>query len=99
MTWSGTTSRPPTAPSGKIDKASVDTSTAYLVVDTGPWIFGKKPGSSPPGRSTSVATNDHNVPHLAMSKDQIKGAPDYDANDLDDEAQLKHGDYYRSSGF
>ena len=34
-----------------------------------------------------------------MTKDQIKGAPDYDANDLDDDAYLKHGDYYRSSGF
>jgi hypothetical protein len=34
-----------------------------------------------------------------MTKDQIKGAPDYDANDRDDEAYLKHGDYYRSAGY
>ena len=47
---------------------------------------------------TSVDHDDHNV-YVAMTKDQIKGAPDYDANDLDDDAYLKHGDYYRSSGF
>ena len=82
---------------GKIDKASDDTSTAYVVVDTGPWIFGKK-RLIPAGTVTSVDHDDHTV-FVTMSKDQIKGAPDYDANDLDDEAYLKHGDYYRSSGF
>ena len=27
---------------GKIDEATYDASQSYLVVDTGPWIFGKK---------------------------------------------------------
>ena len=27
---------------GKIDEATYETSRSYLVVDTGPWIFGKK---------------------------------------------------------
>ena len=27
---------------GKIDEATYDTSRSYIVVDTGPWIFGKK---------------------------------------------------------
>ena len=82
---------------GKIDKATDDTSTAYLVVDTGPWIFGKK-RLIPAGTVTSVDHDGQNV-YVAMTKDQIKGAPDYDANDLDDDAYLKHGDYYRSSGY
>ena len=61
------------------------------------WIFGTK-RLIPAGTVTSVDHDDHNV-YVAMTKDQIKGAPDYDANDLADEAQRKHGDYYRSSGF
>ena len=58
---------------GKIDQATDDTSTAYLVVDTGPWIFGKK-RLIPAGTVTSV---DHDGQHVyvAMTKDQIKGAP------------------------
>ncbi|HET8812946.1 MAG TPA: hypothetical protein VFM67_10140, partial [Gaiella sp.] len=27
---------------GKIDEATFDTGSSYIVVDTGPWIFGKK---------------------------------------------------------
>jgi hypothetical protein len=27
---------------GKVDDATYDTDSSYLVVDTGPWIFGKK---------------------------------------------------------
>ena len=27
---------------GKVDEATSATDTSYLVVDTGPWIFGKK---------------------------------------------------------
>lgn len=27
---------------GKVDEATYDTSSSYIVVDTGPWIFGKK---------------------------------------------------------
>ena len=27
---------------GKVDEATYDTGRSYLVVDTGPWIFGKK---------------------------------------------------------
>jgi hypothetical protein len=27
---------------GKIDEATYDTGASYIVVDTGPWIFGKK---------------------------------------------------------
>lgn len=27
---------------GKVDEATYDTGSSYLIVDTGPWIFGKK---------------------------------------------------------
>jgi hypothetical protein len=81
---------------GKIDQATNETSVAYVVVDTGFWIFGKK-RLIPAGTVTSVDHDDRKV-YVTMTKDQIKGAPDYDATDMDDDAYLKHGDYYRSSG-
>jgi hypothetical protein len=48
---------------GKVDEATNEVGSSYIVVDTGPWIFGKKVlcrpapsiGSTPPkGTSTSV---------------------------------------------
>ena len=53
---------------GKIDKASDYTSTAYLVVDTGPCIFGKK-RLIPAGTVTSVDHYDHTV-----SRDHDQGS-------------------------
>ena len=32
---------------GKIDEATYDAGAAYIVVDTGPWIFGKRTRSRP----------------------------------------------------
>jgi hypothetical protein len=33
---------------GKVDEATYDAGASYLVVDTGPWIFGRD-GCCPPG--------------------------------------------------
>jgi hypothetical protein len=58
---------------GKIDELSTETGRASLVVDTGPWIFGKKrliPASS----VRSVDHVDKSV-RVSLSKDQIKNAP------------------------
>ena len=77
---------------GKIDKATNEASDAYVVVDTGFWIFGKK-RLIPAGAVTSVDHDDHKV-HVTMTKDQIKGAPDYDADDWNDNTRSQTGDYY-----
>ena len=61
---------------GKIDEASTDTSRQYLVVDTGFWIFGKK-RMLPAGVVRAVDVDEKKV-FVAMTKDEIKGAPDYD---------------------
>ena len=61
---------------GKVDEANNETSSAYLVVDTGFWIFGKK-RLIPAGVVKSVADADRKV-YVAMTKDEIKNAPDYD---------------------
>ena len=77
---------------GNVDQATNDVSNAYVVVDTGFWIFGKK-RLVPAGAISSVVHDDKKV-HVAMTKDQIKGAPDYDAEHWNDDSRTQHGDYY-----
>ena len=97
MTWSGTASRQPTAPSAR--------STRPATTPRRPtWWWTPVPGSSARSGSSPLersrpSTTTTTPCIVTMTKDQIKGAPDYDENDLDDDAYLKHGDYYRSSGF
>ena len=61
---------------GKIDEASKETSVSCFVVDTGFWIFGKK-RLIPAAVVQEIDTADRKV-YVAMTKDQIKNAPDYD---------------------
>ena len=77
---------------GKIGSASDEADAAHLVVDTGFWIFGKK-RLIPAGAITSVVHEDKKV-LVAMTKDQIKNAPDYDADTWNDETRARHGEYY-----
>jgi hypothetical protein len=67
---------------GKIDEASNDATSSYLVVDTGFWIFGKK-RLIPAGVVRRVDDEERKV-YVSMTKDQIKSAPDFDAQDRDD---------------
>lgn len=61
---------------GSIDEATYDVGSACLVVDTGPWIFGRKV-LLPAG---TVHRIDHHerVAYVDRTKDQIKGSPEYD---------------------
>jgi hypothetical protein len=83
---------------GKIDEASNEASRHYLVVDTGFWIFGKK-RLIPAGVVTGVDYNDRKV-YMAMTKDQIKKAPDYDEamTATDDAYYDKYSSYYTPFG-
>ncbi|MFE5301439.1 PRC-barrel domain containing protein [Streptomyces sp. NPDC056632] len=60
---------------GKVDKHSDEVDDAYLVVDTGVWIFGKEV-LIPASAVTRVDLEGHTV-HLALTKDQVKGAPEF----------------------
>ena len=66
---------------GKIDEASDESGSAYLVVDTGFWIFGKR-RMIPAGVVERVDDQDRKV-YVAMSKDEIKSAPDFSDQDRD----------------
>ncbi len=78
---------------GKIDEATYDAGSGMIVVDTGFWIFGKK-RMIPAGAVTDIDL-DNNAVRLNLTKDQVKGAPDYDAALRDeDEYRTQHSDYY-----
>ena len=78
---------------GKIDAASLDVNSSYLVVDTGVWIFGKKV-MLPAGVVSNVDHEDRKV-FVDRSKDQIKSAPEFDEDTHTDPAYRdKLGGYY-----
>ncbi|MFD9568655.1 PRC-barrel domain containing protein [Streptomyces sp. NPDC059982] len=60
---------------GKVDKHSDDVGDAYLVVDTGAWIFGKEV-LLPAGTVIRVETADKKV-FVGRTRDQIKNAPEF----------------------
>jgi hypothetical protein len=85
---------------GKVDEASNDAGRRYFVVDTGFWIFGKK-RLIPAGVVTRIDHDDHKV-LVSMTKEQIKAAPDYDADELSRSGDVYHekvGGYYRDYGW
>jgi hypothetical protein len=78
---------------GKVDEASNDASGSHIVVDTGPWIFGTK--RLIPAGAIGTVDHDNRKVVVDMTKDQIKNAPEYDAEGWGDDARAAHGDYYR----
>ncbi|MEU9137453.1 PRC-barrel domain-containing protein [Streptomyces sp. NPDC048404] len=61
---------------GKVDKHSDDVGSAYLVVDTGVWIFGKHV-LLPAGTVERVDQDERKI-YVALTKDQIKESPEFD---------------------
>ena len=61
---------------GKIDEATYDVSSSFVVVDTGPWIFGKKV-MLPAGVIDRVVLNEEKV-YVHRTKDEIKNAPEFE---------------------
>ena len=84
---------------GKIDEATYDTAASCLVVDTGFWIFGKK-RMIPAGMGQRLDADEKKV-FLAMTKEQVKAAPDFDADRHRTDESGYHdevGKYYESMG-
>jgi hypothetical protein len=82
---------------GKIDEATEEAGRNLLVVDTGPWIFGKKV-LLPAGIIDRVDLDGESV-FVNRTKDEIKNAPEFD-RDLhlrDEEYQNRLGGYYAGS--
>ena len=82
---------------GKIDEASDDVSAHWIVVDTGPWIFGKKV-LLPAGVIDSVDLEDATV-FVQRTKDEIKNGPEYDPDRMTDtQYREQFGSYYGPGG-
>jgi hypothetical protein len=78
---------------GKVDEATYESGLGYVVVDTGPWIFGKKV-MLPAGVVESVDTAQETV-FVNRTKEQIKNAPEFDDSMISDtEYRGRLGDYY-----
>jgi hypothetical protein len=81
---------------GKVDETSTLVGEQYLVVDTGPWIFGKKV-LLPAGTVNHVDPLDQKV-YVDRTKTQIKDAPQLDPDTYQSgEYRDKVGNYYRDT--
>jgi hypothetical protein len=78
---------------GKVDEATYETSSSYVVVDTGPWIFGKKV-LLPAGVIDRIDLDTQTV-FVNRTKDEIKDAPEFDeATYRDEDYRRRVGAYY-----
>jgi hypothetical protein len=83
---------------GKVDDATNETGRSRVVVDTGPWIFGRKV-VIPAGAIERVDPDERKV-FVSLTKDQIKDSPEYDDTmRTDDEYHSRLGEYYERTGW
>jgi hypothetical protein len=69
---------------GKVDEATYEAGGSLLVVDTGPWIFGKK-RMIPAGVVRDIDLDTETV-YVDLAKDEIKNAPEFDQDRYRDES-------------
>src|SRR5262245_50385035 len=78
---------------GKIDEATHEAAGSYVVVDTGPWIFGKKV-MLPAGVIRDIDP-DAETAFVSLTKDEIKNAPEFDEQRYREESYRRElGGYY-----
>ena len=82
---------------GKVDDATYDIGESFIVVDTGPWIFGKKV-MLPAGVVRDIDLDTETV-FVNRTKDQIKDAPEFDKDNYRDPKYRDDlGGYYGPGG-
>ena len=82
---------------GKINEATNEVGASYVVVDTGPWIFGKKV-MLPAGVIDHIDLDDKRV-WVNRTREQIKSAPEFDEDSYRGSAYRGElGTYYGSGG-
>ena len=77
---------------GKIDEVSAEAGENWIVVDTGPWIFGRK-SLLPAGTIERIDEEAEKV-YVDRTKDEIKNAPAYDEEAYSSDYRTTVGDYY-----
>ena len=68
---------------GKIDETTHEVGASRLVVDTGPWILGRKV-VIPASAVTAVDVEGQRV-QVSLTKDQVKDSPERDADQRSDD--------------
>jgi len=78
---------------GKVTEYSDELGASWLVVDTGPWIVGKKV-LIPAGTIEQVDREERTI-HVHRTRDEIKAAPEHDPSGYrDQEYRLALAEYY-----
>ena len=81
---------------GKVDEATNETGGSFIVVDTGPWIFGKKV-MLPAGVIRDIDPDTETI-FVNRTKDEIKNAPEFDEQRYrDQDYRDELGGYYGRS--
>jgi hypothetical protein len=82
---------------GKVDEATNEVGSSYIVVDTGPWIFGKKV-MLPAGVIDRIDTAEEKV-YVNRAKEEIKNAPELDETRFRESSYRDEvGTYYGPGG-
>ena len=80
---------------GHVDNDTYEVGSGSLIVDTGPWIFGKK-AMIPAGVIARIDENERRI-WVNLSKDQIQNAPEFDDSLVHDTVYRDElGTYYMS---
>src|SRR5919198_652709 len=78
---------------GKVDEATNEVGSSFMIVDTGPWIFGKKV-LIPAGVIRDIDPDTETI-FVNRTKDEIKDAPEFDETRYRDQAYRDElGTYY-----
>jgi hypothetical protein len=78
---------------GKVDEATNEAGSGALIVETGPWIFGKK--VMLPAGVIDRVDHDERCIYVNRTKDEIKNAPEFDLERNRDSAyRAELGGYY-----
>ncbi|HEX6579817.1 MAG TPA: PRC-barrel domain-containing protein [Actinomycetota bacterium] len=78
---------------GKVDESTADAGKSYLVVDTGPWILGRK--VLLPAQTVERIDLETRTVFVDRTKEEIKNAPEFDPErGIDPTYQDELGGYY-----
>jgi hypothetical protein len=78
---------------GRVDDVAAEDGAGWIVVDTGPWVFGRRI-ALPAGVIERVDVPGRRV-HLACGKEDVRYAPDYDPREgLDEAARAQLADHF-----
>ena len=84
--------RAPDGTIGTIDKATYEVDASYIVVDTGPWIFGKR--VLLPAGVIQRVERDAGIVYVGRTRDEIRSAPEFEAGQITDAYRQRLGAHY-----